>query len=185
MKGRRAVVFGMLAVVAFMVCEAVSVEAPAAEGKKPGVVLIRTEPVAGALLHRLAWLAGCWQRNSPTRVVEEQWMAPRGGMMLGMGRTVAAAADSVIEFEQTTIEETGGKLVFTANPSGQKRDSFTSIELTDSTVVFENKAHDYPQRVGYRLAADGHLAAWIDGVSQGKARRVDFPYERVPCPGKP
>ena len=113
-------------------------------------------------------------------------MAPRGRMMLGMGRTVAAAADSVIEFEQTTIEWTGDKLIFTANPSGQKRDTFTSIEVTDSMVVFENKAHDYPQRVGYRLAADGHLAAWIDGVSQGKARRVEFPYDRVACPaGKP
>jgi hypothetical protein len=138
----------------------------------------------GAGLDRLAWLSGCWKRSTATRTVEEQWMAPRARMMLGMGRTVAAAADSVIEFEQTMIEEIGkGQLKFTANPSGQKRDSFTSIELTDSMVVFENKEHDYPQRVGYRLAADGHLAAWIDGVSQGKARRVDFPYERVTCPG--
>jgi hypothetical protein len=137
-------------------------------------------------LIQISWLAGCWQRATSTRIVEEQWMAPRGRMMLGMGRTVAAAADSVIEFEQTTIEWTGDKLIFTANPSGQKRDTFTSIEVTDSMVVFENKAHDYPQRVGYRLAADGHLAAWIDGVSQGKARRVEFPYDRVACPaGKP
>lgn len=39
-------------------------------------------------LERVAWLAGCWEFEGSTTVVEEQWMRPRGGTMLGMSRTV-------------------------------------------------------------------------------------------------
>ena len=52
--------------------------------------------------------------------------------------------------------------------------------------MFENRAHDFPQRVGYRLTPAGGLEAWIEGVKPGaKATavlRLEFPYERVRCP---
>jgi hypothetical protein len=51
-------------------------------------------------------------------------------------------------------------------------------------VIFENQAHDYPQRVGYKREGDS-LLAWIDGTAGGKSRRVDFPYRRVACAGAP
>ena len=110
-------------------------------------------------------------------------MAPSAGLMLGIGRTTNAAGDTLIEYEQTKIERRGEVLVFTAKPSGQATDSFTSIELTDSLVVFENKAHDFPQRVAYRLMPDGSLNAWIEGTRDGKTRHIDFPYQRVACKG--
>ncbi len=140
---------------------------------------------APATIDRLAWLAGCWSRESPVRIVEEQWMAPRGKMMLGMGRTVSKEDGRTVEFEAVRIEEREGKLVFTAKPSGQPEDSFESIELTDSRVVFENPEHDFPQRVGYERKSDGSLAAWIEGKqgAQGTVKRVDFPYQRQSCPG--
>jgi hypothetical protein len=138
-----------------------------------------------AAIDRLAWLAGCWSRETPTRIVEEQWMSPRGKMMLGMGRTVSKEDGRTIEFEAVRIEEREGQLVFTAKPSGQPEGSFHSIELTDSLVVFENPEHDFPQRVGYQRKADGSLAAWIEGRSgpEGAPKRVDFPYGRQNCPG--
>ena len=131
---------------------------------------------------KLGWLAGCWQRAYGRRSVEEQWMAPRAGLMLGIGRTTNAAGDTLIEFEQTKIQQRGNDLVFTASPSGQATDSFTATAVSDSSVTFENKAHDFPQRVGYTLKADGSLAAWIEGTQGGKPRHIDFPYTRVACP---
>jgi hypothetical protein len=137
---------------------------------------------ASGKIARLGWLAGCWQRVSAHRSVEEQWMAPRAGLMLGIGRTTNAAGDTLIEFEQTRIHQRGNDLVFTASPSGQQTDTFTATSVSDSSVTFENKAHDFPQRVGYTLKADGSLAAWIEGSQGGKARHVDFPYSRATCP---
>src|SRR5262245_56332721 len=76
---------------------------------------------APASLSSLSWLGGCWEGGGGERRVDEQWMAPRGGMMLGMGRTVVG--DAVREFEQMTIREDRGKLVFTSKPSEQREAS--------------------------------------------------------------
>lgn len=131
------------------------------------------------LVEKLAWLSGCWENKDSARHVEEQWMAPRGGTMLGMGRTVVGARTR--EFEQMQIREEAGALVFTASPSGQATASFRSIELSGASVVFENRSHDFPQRIIYRRQSDGSLMARIEGERDGKLSGVDFPMRRAAC----
>jgi hypothetical protein len=130
-------------------------------------------------LERLGWLAGCWQRSSGRRVVEEQWMRPRAGLMLGAGRTVDG--DSVVEFEQVRLHERGGRLVYAAAPFGQPPAEFESAVVSDSVVTFENPAHDFPQRIIYRRLGADSLVARIEGVRGGKVRGVDFAYRRAAC----
>jgi hypothetical protein len=130
---------------------------------------------------RLAWLAGCWVRASGGRVVEEQWMRPRGATLLGMSRTVRG--DTTVEFESMRVYEEGGRLVFAARPSGQPPAEFRSTEVTDSSVTFANPAHDFPQRIVYRRLSDGSLLARVEGTRKGAAAAVDFPYRRAACGG--
>ena len=106
-------------------------------------------------------------------------MRPRGGTMLGMSRTVTGGITS--EFEHMRIREEDGRLIFTAKPSGQAEGSFGAIEVTDSSVVFEDKAHDFPQRIIYRRQADGSLLARIEGERGGELRGIDFPMKRADC----
>jgi hypothetical protein len=134
----------------------------------------------GARVTQLTWLAGCWEQAAGPRLVEEQWTRPRAGLMLGSGRTVRAG--TLVEFEQTRIFERGGRLVYGANPSGQAPAEFESIELSDSSVTFENPAHDFPQRVMYRRRGADSLIGRVEGSRGGKVRGVDFPYARVACP---
>jgi hypothetical protein len=128
----------------------------------------------------LSWLAGCWGGGGDGRRIEEHWMPPRGGTMLGMSRTVTG--DRTSEFEYMQIREQEGRLVFTARPSRQAEASFGSIELTPTKVVFENTAHDFPQRIIYQREADGSLLARIEGERDGARRGVDFPMRRARCP---
>jgi Domain of unknown function (DUF6265) len=128
----------------------------------------------------MSWLAGCWESSRTDRRVEEQWMRPDGGTMLGMSRTVAGNKTSEFEFMQILSQE--GKLIFTAKPSGQAEDSFTSTRLTSSEIVFENPQHDFPQRIIYRLNPDGSLSARIEGTQNGETRGVDLPMRRAKCP---
>jgi hypothetical protein len=51
-------------------------------------------------------------------------------------------------------------------------------------VVFENREHDFPQRVGYERTAGDELLAWIEGARQGRSRRIEFHYHRASCPGR-
>lgn len=136
--------------------------------------------VATNAINQLAWLAGSWRMEKAGRVVEEQWMAPAAGVMLGMSRTVARG--KVVEFEFMQIREgPGGALFYVALPSGQKEAAFQILSLSASEAVFENKAHDFPQKITYARQADGSLLASIEGPGKdGQTRRIDFPYRRAP-----
>jgi hypothetical protein len=142
--------------------------------------------VAGAAqaqtVDQLAWLAGCWASERGEAGSGEQWMAPAGGTMLGVSRTVRGARTVEHEFMQI---RTGadGKLVFIALPSGQRETSFPLASIGEREVVFENPQHDFPTRVSYRLQADDRLVARIEGQRDGKPRGIDFSFKRIACPG--
>ena len=128
---------------------------------------------------RVGWLQGCWRSARGEATIEEQWMSPRGGTMLGMGRTVRGS--KTVEYELVLIKEQDGRLAYEAHPSGQPSATFMATTASDSTVVFENPAHDFPQRVGYARKGTDALDAWIEGQANGKSRRVDFSYQRTRC----
>src|SRR6187551_2906981 len=92
------------------------------------------------LLSKAAWLAGCWEARSGSRLVEEHWMSPRGNTMLGMGRTMRG--DTLVEYEQVRIFARAGQFVYYAMPSGQQPTEFISTKAPDTVLVFENLAHD-------------------------------------------
>src|SRR5436305_978777 len=96
---------------------------------------------APATIEHVAWMQGCWQVGAGPRIVEEQWMAPRGGVMLGMGRTVRNG--TLVEYESVVLREQDGRLAYDAHPSGQPSAVFLSQRLEGSTVVFENPNHDF------------------------------------------
>lgn len=125
------------------------------------------------------WLTGCWEYQKGDRLVEEHWMPARGGVMLELGRTTRG--DSLLDYEFVILRLTAGSLAYEAHPAGQPPDSFPAKVVTDSSVVFENPAHDFPQRVGYNRRGADSLLGWIEGDVGGKARRVEFPYRRVGC----
>lgn len=134
-----------------------------------------------ASIKDVAWLQGCWEQRDGDRVVEERWMPPRAGSMLGVGRT--SRGDKLIEHEYIVLAERDGRLAYEAHPSGQPTATFMSKPITGREVVFEDPAHDFPQRLGYKSTGPGQLLAWIEGTSGGKTRRVEFSYRIVNCVG--
>jgi hypothetical protein len=128
-------------------------------------------------IHHLAWLAGCWEEVRGDRIIEEQWMAPRGGLMLGQNRTVEKGKAA---FELMRIFERGDSLIFAATIVGQPTVEFTSARPTGKSITFSNPAHDFPQRVMYSAKGDS-IAARIEGTINGKVRGVDFKFARAAC----
>jgi len=128
---------------------------------------------------QVAWLSGCWAQQTGQTIVEEQWMPPRGGTMLNVGRTTKSG--TLVEYEFVVLREHDARLAYEAHPSGQPEATFLSTQIGDDVVVFENLTHDFPQRVGYRRVGADALEAWIDGTLRGQSRRVDFRYRRTSC----
>jgi len=127
----------------------------------------------------VAWLQGCWESASPERTVEERWMPPRGGTMVGVGRTMRGR--DLAEYELVVLREDGGRLAYEAHPSGQAAATFMSEAMSEGSVVFQNPAHDFPKRVGYERGSPDQLLAWIDGGADSERPRIEFAYTRVPC----
>jgi hypothetical protein len=133
----------------------------------------------GRELDTIAWLAGCWTGNAGGRQVDEHWMKPRGGTMMGMSRTVVNG--QTVDSEVLLLRATGSEVAYVAKPSGQPEASFKLVSGTAAEARFENPEHDFPQRIIYRLNPDGSLHARIEGTREGKVRGVDFPMVRGKC----
>ena len=106
-------------------------------------------------------------------------MQPLGKTLLGLSRTVVK--EKTVEYEYLRIEEQEGRLALIANPSGQEETTFWQVGLSDDLVLFENLAHDFPQRIRYRLLPDGSALAQIEGERDGTTRVIDFPMTRSRC----
>jgi hypothetical protein len=131
--------------------------------------------------HKLAWMQGCWATVNQERAVEEQWMAPRGKTMIGTSRTVQGA--NLVSYEFMMIRQDGDQIAFEVRPSGRAPVIFKAATITDSSVVFENPRHEFPQKIGYRRAGNNAMYAWIEGDRDGETHRIEFPYQQVVCAG--
>lgn len=130
-------------------------------------------------LDDLSWLSGCWEGRQRDDVIEEIWSKPSGRSMLGLGRTVKNG--QTVSFEFMQIREENGTLVFLPQPQGGTRVSFPLKDLFGGKPTFENKEHDFPQRVIYERKGPGLLLASIEGTYKGKQEREEFQMKKVSC----
>lgn len=127
------------------------------------------------------WMAGCWEQRSGDRWTEECWMPPRGGIMLGSGRS--GRGERVSEWEATQIvlgqpnrDGPAVRMAFWAAPGGSDRTAFAWSPSDLPGVTFVNAAHDYPQRIRYWREGE-RLMAEISLAHGSKPRR--WAYHRV------
>lgn len=131
-----------------------------------------------AEIDKLAFISGCWTLVRPNGTkIEEQWLAPAGGAMIGMSRSVRDGRLREFEFMRI-LPAADGKLQYVAIPSGQAEAAFPLKEINENAVTFEAPEHDFPQRILYRLVDRDTLVARIEGSIGGQARSADFPYKR-------
>jgi hypothetical protein len=126
-----------------------------------------------------AWLAGCWALEQANRLVEETWMPERGGVMLGMSRT--SVSGELKEYEFVMLRVAGTALEYRVQAGDQPEVVFRATRGSPKEVIFENPTHDFPKRIGYRLASRDSMEAWVDGGESGKGARIVYPYHRADC----
>jgi hypothetical protein len=124
----------------------------------PLMALLAGAPAVDAL----AWMAGTWQgRDADGTEMEEAWLAPRGGTLLGVHRDVAGGKTVSFEFLRIAVEPEG--VVYWASPQGRPATPFKLAEAGPRRAVFANPAHDFPQRILYWIDEKGAMHARIEG----------------------
>jgi hypothetical protein len=131
---------------------------------------------AAADVAALSWMAGSWVHEKDGVTVRETGLPPVGGAMAGAGQTNHPGKRPFIEHVKITAEPDGA--TFTAMLPGQPPTPFVLLPGKGGEAVFENKAHDYPQRVSYRRCGED-LCAAVEGVVKGKPQREEWRYTRL------
>ena len=83
-------------------------------------------------LSQLSWLAGSWFNENGR--VEEHWMAPREGLMVGMIRNL----DRGSFYEYLRIEATEDGVFYISQPKGRTENRFRLVSIQPHRVTFEN-----------------------------------------------
>ena len=127
-------------------------------------------------LFELEFLVGHWVGKDASMEMEEYWIAPKGGIMLGLHRDVAQGKAAFFEFLR--IEDRDDTLVYVASPRGGGTTEFTLVKIEEGAVVFENLEHDFPQRISYRRDGES-LTARIEGEVGGEFKFTEWAWRLV------
>lgn len=124
----------------------------------------------------IAFMVGHWVGKTGSTEMEEYWIAPKGGVMLGLHRDAPPGRNAF--FEYLRVEERDGVLVYVASPRGSGATEFVLVIVDDRGAVFENREHDFPQRIIYRRD-ENRLTARIEGVVDGEMQSSEWVWELV------
>ena len=125
----------------------------------------------------LAWMAGHWSVELGPVRIEEVWLAPAGGFLLGMNRTAAKSGPG--QFEYLRIEQRKDGLVYVASPGGKPPTDFPLSDFGANYVVFANPQHDFPKEIRYELTQDGGLHARVSGDPNSKEKTEEWTWKKL------
>jgi Domain of unknown function (DUF6265) len=148
---------------------------PASSGQAAASSGAPATPPGGA--SRLAWMEGRWVGSADGVDMEEHWTSPAGGSLIGMHKDVKGSGMTSFEFMRIEPTPYDG-LVYFASPRWAAVTPFTLVEIGDKRAVFENKAHDFPQRILYWLDGAGALHARIEGTLKGSPASEEWSWTK-------
>jgi hypothetical protein len=126
-----------------------------------------------------SFLAGYWLKCEGGEQVSETWTDKRAGVMMGYSFTSKGDKAS---WEAARIgPNKAGVLTYHVQPSGQPYAEFplAAAKSTATKLVFEDLAHDFPQRVIYERKGD-RLIGRIEGTINGKPQAMEWTYTSAP-----
>jgi hypothetical protein len=122
-------------------------------------------------------MAGAWAGQEDGLRMEEHWTRGDSSLMVGMHQKVTSDGRKTFEFLR--IERRDGKLVYLAMPQARPETPFPAKSVSSNRVIFENRAHDYPQRIIYWREGDARLCARTEGTIKGKAESEEWCWGRM------
>jgi hypothetical protein len=128
----------------------------------------------------LQGLEGLWKMETGRGTIYEEWQTKTNNKMTG--RSYRINNTDTIVMERIELYREGNDIVYSpvvSNQNNQQAVPFKLISITDGRYIFENKAHDFPQRVIYKIESKDAVHARIEGIRNGQERGSDFRYSRV------
>ena len=159
---------------AAIVCAAfVSCKDKTAEAEAPAET---PEAKAYTQLEKASWFLGNWGSKSPEGELTERWQKVNDSVYKGESYFVVGGKDTVFS-EAVDLVENKGKLTYIVTVPGQNNEKPVPFEMTqssDTQIIFENPAHDYPNKIVYNKITNDSIVAEISGMQKGKPAKEQF-----------
>jgi uncharacterized protein YxeA len=129
--------------------------------------------------NRFSFLLGNWELKTKTEKITEHWKS-NSKMYTGSSYKHNAKGDSTLT-ETIIIKPINNVWYFCVTGYEKGNAGITNFKLVstkNNIFIFENKAHDFPQRIVYQSKGKDRLFAWIEGKMDGKESKIDFLYQR-------
>ena len=130
-------------------------------------------------IEQLAWLLGTWTHESGEKFSQETWSKENDSTFTAFSFT---QVDGETVFAETmALEQKNNVLQLTAadaNDKGSPPVTFRFISSEENQFTFENKSHDFPERITYTNPVKDSLHAWIEGTVNNEKKKVEFKFSR-------
>ncbi len=120
---------------------------------------------------------GKWKMETSVGEIYEEWSVANETELIGKSFDVENGEKEVSEI--LYIKKFGKQWAYVAVPAGQNITLFALVESLPKKFIFENKEHDYPQRIIYEFSSDDKLTATIEGMINGQFKRREFTFIRT------
>lgn len=115
------------------------------------------------------WLLGRWVTTEDTGISVEDWEKFNDSVYKGISYYINSADTTVIE--RLILKQSGDSMYYSALVIGQNDGlpiQFVVTQLSDSGIVIENLAHDFPNHISYTKKPGDSLIALVSGSYEGK-----------------
>ncbi len=131
-----------------------------------------TQAPAAPSTDGLDWMSGYWLACEDDETAEN-WIGAGRGVLLGTNLSGGG-----YEFLRIAPNE-AGVFVYYSMPGGRSPPTeFTLVSNENQRAVFENLAHDFPQRIIYERAGD-FMSARIEGPIEGRTESMEWDFTRA------
>jgi hypothetical protein len=120
---------------------------------------------------------GKWQMETDGAEIFEEWIVSGETELTGKSFSIDDGNEYISEI--LYLKKFGEQWAYVAVPEGQSITLFALVEYTPKKFIFENKEHDFPQRIIYEFHKDGKLTAAIEGNVNGEMKRREFSFNLV------
>jgi hypothetical protein len=126
------------------------------------------------------WILGHWAGLDNNQLTfHERWIRDGKGNFTGTGCTISPEGDTLWK-ESLKIEVVEGTPYYVADVPGNKGAVlFKLIEASETEAIFENKKHDFPQRITYTLSGTSSLKVQLEGIENGKPRLEKLAFDKL------
>lgn len=128
----------------------------------------KPKPDPQAAVKSLAWLAGTWTGSIGPGTWEAVYTTASGGEVMSTNKELRDGKVVSFEFERFFVK--GTNVVMTPYVKGINKVAFTLTENDPAArrAIFENPAHDFPQRIDYHRRDDDLLVIGVTAERGGK-----------------